>query len=147
MFVSSIDGHLCNEDLDNLKLWNPNPNLTPDMALKLTPEGAEDSKLFGSRLQSNFPEILQPNVADITADNYKVRNEKKNSIKKRSREEFCYVYFFFRFSIIKLFFRICSSEAQIRNAPVRAWNHLWREFSGAKMRFGRSMLPVRTTIC
>ncbi|XP_043280384.1 multiple inositol polyphosphate phosphatase 1 [Venturia canescens] len=79
------NGHLCNQDLDNLKLWNPNPNLTPDMALKLTPEGAEDSMLFGRRLQSNFPEILQPNIADITADNYKFRST--NSERTRASME------------------------------------------------------------
>ena len=63
---------MCNDDLDKLKLWNPDPNLTASMALRLTSSGAESARLLARRLQSNFPDLLRPNSVNITSQNYKV---------------------------------------------------------------------------
>lgn len=67
------EGHMCNRDLENLRRWQPNEYLTPQRAEVLTPQGVEDMRLLARRLQSNFPELLQPNVEYITPANYKFR--------------------------------------------------------------------------
>ncbi|XP_020295747.1 multiple inositol polyphosphate phosphatase 1-like isoform X2 [Pseudomyrmex gracilis] len=56
---------------ENLRRWYPNAYLVPERAEVLTPQGVEDMKLLARRLQSNFPELLQPNDSNITATNYK----------------------------------------------------------------------------
>ncbi|XP_012271843.1 multiple inositol polyphosphate phosphatase 1 [Orussus abietinus] len=66
-------GHLCNQDLENLKRWRLDPNVNLGMAKQLTAQGEEDMRLLARRLQSNFPELLQPNSGNITAANYKFR--------------------------------------------------------------------------
>lgn len=63
---------MCNRDLENLRRWQPDDYLSPQRAEVLTPQGVEDMKLLARRLQSNFPELLQPNVNNITSANYKV---------------------------------------------------------------------------
>lgn len=67
------EGHMCSRDLDNLRRWKPDEYLSPQRAEVLTPQGVEDMKLLARRLQSNFPELLQPNSFNITAANYKFR--------------------------------------------------------------------------
>ncbi|XP_057323298.1 multiple inositol polyphosphate phosphatase 1-like [Microplitis mediator] len=67
-------GRMCNQDLDNLKIWSPDPDMKEENAKKLTTQGIEDIKLFARRLQSDFPELLQPTFADITSKNYVFRN-------------------------------------------------------------------------
>ncbi|XP_011630636.1 multiple inositol polyphosphate phosphatase 1-like isoform X2 [Pogonomyrmex barbatus] len=67
------DGHMCNRDLDNLRRWHPDDYLSPQRAEVLTPQGVEDMKLLARRLQSNFPELLQPSANNITPANYKFR--------------------------------------------------------------------------
>lgn len=67
------EGHMCNRDLENLRRWKPDEYLSPQRAEVLTPQGVEDMKLLARRLQSNFPELLQPNVSSITPANYKFR--------------------------------------------------------------------------
>ncbi|KYN12703.1 Multiple inositol polyphosphate phosphatase 1 [Trachymyrmex cornetzi] len=75
------EGHMCNRDLDNLRRWRPDEYLLPQRAEILTPQGVEDMKLLARRLQSNFPELLQPNFHNITAANYKFRaTEARNSM-------------------------------------------------------------------
>ncbi|XP_011157192.1 multiple inositol polyphosphate phosphatase 1 isoform X2 [Solenopsis invicta] len=66
-------GHLCGRDLDNLKKWKLDDYLLPQRAEVLTPQGVEDMKLLARRLQSNFPELLLPNIYNITSSNYKFR--------------------------------------------------------------------------
>lgn len=63
---------MCNQDLDNLKIWSPDPNMKEENAKKLTKQGIEDIKIFARRLQSDFPELLQPTFADLTSQNYVV---------------------------------------------------------------------------
>lgn len=65
------EGRLCNEDLQNLRRWSPNMNMTTE-AKRVTPEGLEESKLLARRMQSAFPELLQPPLSDINAQNYVV---------------------------------------------------------------------------
>ncbi|XP_024947003.1 multiple inositol polyphosphate phosphatase 1 isoform X3 [Cephus cinctus] len=67
-------GNLCDKDLKNLQSWNSIQNLTEDMAQYLTVQGEEDLKLLARRLQTNFPELLQPSAANITSTNYKFRS-------------------------------------------------------------------------
>ncbi|XP_018052894.1 PREDICTED: multiple inositol polyphosphate phosphatase 1-like [Atta colombica] len=75
------EGHMCNRDLDNLRRWRPDEYLSPQRAEVLTPQGVEDMKLLARRLQSNFPELLQPDFHNITAANYKFRaTETRNSM-------------------------------------------------------------------
>ncbi|CAK9816946.1 Multiple inositol polyphosphate phosphatase 1 [Anthophora quadrimaculata] len=64
------NGHMCNRDLENLKRWKPNAYLVIQRAEVLTPQGVEDMKLLARRLQSNFPQLLNPTADNITADNY-----------------------------------------------------------------------------
>ncbi|XP_025156959.1 multiple inositol polyphosphate phosphatase 1 isoform X1 [Harpegnathos saltator] len=74
-------GHMCNRDLDNLKRWQPDEYLKPHRAEALTPQGVEDMKLLARRLQSNFPELLQPFTSNISSSNYKFRaNEAQRSM-------------------------------------------------------------------
>jgi len=63
---------MCNRDLDNLRKWKPDDYLSSQRAEVLTPQGVEDMKLLARRLQSNFPELLQPSIHNITSANYKV---------------------------------------------------------------------------
>lgn len=63
---------MCNRDLDNLKRWQTDEYLRSVRAKMLTPQGVEDMRLLARRLQSNFPELLQPNYSNITSANYKV---------------------------------------------------------------------------
>lgn len=65
---------MCNEDLDNLRNWSPDPNMKEENAKKLSSQGTEDVKLFARRLRSDFHELLQATDADITSQNYLVSN-------------------------------------------------------------------------
>ncbi|XP_071565905.1 multiple inositol polyphosphate phosphatase 1-like isoform X2 [Temnothorax nylanderi] len=67
------EGHMCNRDLENLRRWKPDEYLSSQRAEVLTPQGVEDMKLLARRLQSNFPELLLPNIHNITSTNYKFR--------------------------------------------------------------------------
>lgn len=66
------DGRLCNTDLENLRRWQLNPNLTDVLANYLTAQGEQDMRLLARRLQSEFPEILRPDPQTISFENYKV---------------------------------------------------------------------------
>ncbi|KAK1130113.1 hypothetical protein K0M31_019797 [Melipona bicolor] len=59
------NGHMCNRDLENLKRWKPDEYLAIQRAEVLTPQGVEDMKLLARRLQSNFPQLLQPDTEHI----------------------------------------------------------------------------------
>lgn len=63
---------MCIRDLENLKRWKPDEYLTIERAEVLTPQGVEDMRLLARRLQSNFPQLLQPINENITAENYVV---------------------------------------------------------------------------
>ncbi|XP_014471719.1 PREDICTED: multiple inositol polyphosphate phosphatase 1-like [Dinoponera quadriceps] len=67
------EGRMCNQDLDNIKRWQTNEYLRPVRAKALTPQGVEDMRLLARRLQSNFPELLQPVFGNISSRNYKFR--------------------------------------------------------------------------
>lgn len=79
---------MCNRDLDNLRRWRPNEYLSPQRAEVLTPQGVEDMKLLARRLQSNFPELLQPNYFNITSANYKVSLHNRLLLYKRINIDF-----------------------------------------------------------
>lgn len=64
------NGRMCNRDLENLKKWKPDEYLAIERAEVLTPQGVEDMKLLARRLQSNFPQLLQPSSDYVTAENY-----------------------------------------------------------------------------
>lgn len=63
---------MCNRDLENLKRWKPDAYLVIERAEVLTPQGVEDMRLLARRLQSNFPQLLQPGSDNITSQNYVV---------------------------------------------------------------------------
>ncbi|XP_003699822.2 multiple inositol polyphosphate phosphatase 1 [Megachile rotundata] len=67
---SRDEGRMCNKDLENLKRWKPDAYLVVERAEVLTPQGVEDMKLLARRLQSNFPQLLQTSMNNVTADNY-----------------------------------------------------------------------------
>ncbi|XP_031777741.1 multiple inositol polyphosphate phosphatase 1 [Nasonia vitripennis] len=67
------NGRLCNTDLENLRSWQLNPNLTDALANFLTAQGEQDMRLLARRLQSEFPEILRPDPQTISYQNYKFR--------------------------------------------------------------------------
>ncbi|KAG7210188.1 hypothetical protein KM043_011745 [Ampulex compressa] len=67
------EGRMCNRDLENLKKWQPDAYLAVERAEVLTPQGVEDMKLLAGRLQSSFPELLQPSSEDMVPANYKFR--------------------------------------------------------------------------
>lgn len=64
------NGHMCDRDLENLKRWKPDAYLVIERAEVLTPQGVEDMRLLARRLQSNFPQLLQPTSEEITPENY-----------------------------------------------------------------------------
>ncbi|XP_043599293.1 multiple inositol polyphosphate phosphatase 1-like isoform X2 [Bombus pyrosoma] len=64
------NGRMCIRDLENLKRWKPDVYLAIERAEVLTPQGVEDMRLLARRLQSNFPQLLQPIDENITAENY-----------------------------------------------------------------------------
>lgn len=67
------NGHMCNRDLENLKRWKPDAYLAMERAEVLTPQGVEDMRLLARRLQSNFPQLLQPSSDEVTSNNYEFK--------------------------------------------------------------------------
>ncbi|XP_015111808.1 multiple inositol polyphosphate phosphatase 1 [Diachasma alloeum] len=62
------DGRLCNEDLDNLRNWSPNANMTTQMAKELTPQGMTESKLLAGQIRVAFPQLFPRTQGDISQD-------------------------------------------------------------------------------
>lgn len=65
---------MCEEDLNKLKSWRPDPNMRAAMAKEMTTRSVNDVRLFARRLQSHFPELLRPQNEDMTLNNYIVCN-------------------------------------------------------------------------
>lgn len=63
---------MCERDLENLKRWKSDEHLDMQRAEDLTAQGVEDMKLLGGRLQSTFPQLLQPISDSSTPGNYMV---------------------------------------------------------------------------
>ncbi|XP_012256732.2 uncharacterized protein LOC105686456 [Athalia rosae] len=66
-------GHLCDADLDNLKLWRLDPGLNFEKADTVTEQGMEDINLLARRIKTNFPQLFPPLISDIGSQNYKFR--------------------------------------------------------------------------
>ncbi|XP_063995033.1 multiple inositol polyphosphate phosphatase 1-like [Diachasmimorpha longicaudata] len=62
------DGRLCNDDLDNLRAWSPNANMTTQMAKELTPQGMTESKFLAAKIRTAFPTLFPWNQGDISQD-------------------------------------------------------------------------------
>lgn len=66
-------GHLCKEDLEGLKAWELDPNVTEDKAKYLTKQGELDLKELGARFKKYFPELFRLD-SDLPTDKYKFRS-------------------------------------------------------------------------
>lgn len=51
-------GKLCYQDLENLKNWNWDPNITVEYESFLTSQGKDDIKYLAKRYQTRFPNLL-----------------------------------------------------------------------------------------
>ncbi|XP_046751134.1 multiple inositol polyphosphate phosphatase 1-like [Diprion similis] len=67
-------GHLCLEDLENLKRWRLSKSISIENAEALHPQGVKDMSMLGKRIRNNFPELFPPYVTDISPTNYKFRS-------------------------------------------------------------------------
>lgn len=67
-----IDGRLCNEDLDNLRNWSPNTNMTVEMAKRVTPQGLTESRLLARQIRDAFPALFSANQGGMSAQDYVV---------------------------------------------------------------------------
>lgn len=54
-------GAMCEKDLNLLRGWQWNPNITNEYADFLTTEGWKELKFLAMRLQRSFPALMQPN--------------------------------------------------------------------------------------
>ncbi|XP_078035092.1 multiple inositol polyphosphate phosphatase 1 [Augochlora pura] len=67
-------GRLCRDDLENLKGWEIDPNLSEDTSKYLTKQGEMDLKSLGARFKQYFPQLLQPVPDYLPLDRYKFRS-------------------------------------------------------------------------
>ncbi|KAL7290244.1 hypothetical protein TKK_0015946 [Trichogramma kaykai] len=67
-------GRMCDQDLQRLRNWRPNPNMIEFNADLLTEQGNEDMRLFAKRLQSYFPELLRTNLYSVSYQSFKFRS-------------------------------------------------------------------------
>jgi hypothetical protein len=65
--VPKRGGSLCDEDLENLRLWTL--QVVSNVKSDLTPQGYEDLNRLGVRYRSRFPELFKQTV---TKDSFKV---------------------------------------------------------------------------
>ncbi|XP_011308504.1 multiple inositol polyphosphate phosphatase 1-like [Fopius arisanus] len=69
-------GRLCNEDVENIRLWHPDKHLTEEHAAKIADEGLREGEQLGKRLKDAYPELFQLPVEYITSNNYTFRSIK-----------------------------------------------------------------------
>ncbi|XP_076651099.1 multiple inositol polyphosphate phosphatase 1 [Halictus rubicundus] len=67
-------GHLCKEDVEGLKAWELDPNLSEDKSKYLTKQGELDLETLGARFKKYFPQLLRLDSDDLPADRYKFRS-------------------------------------------------------------------------
>ncbi|CAB0036380.1 unnamed protein product [Trichogramma brassicae] len=65
-------GRMCDQDLQRLRNWRPNPNMIEFNADLLTEQGNEDMRLLAKRLQSYFPELLRTNSYSVSYQSFKL---------------------------------------------------------------------------
>ncbi|OAD62582.1 Multiple inositol polyphosphate phosphatase 1 [Eufriesea mexicana] len=68
------NGSLCQKDLEKLKSWKLNPDLSVEKWKYLTKQGEEDLSSLGERFKNYFPEIFQSSSADVSKTKYKFRS-------------------------------------------------------------------------
>ncbi|XP_015514736.1 multiple inositol polyphosphate phosphatase 1-like isoform X4 [Neodiprion lecontei] len=66
-------GHLCPEDLQNLKRWRLSEFITYENSELVNDQGFKDMNEFGKRIGNNFPALFPPSVTEISERIYKFR--------------------------------------------------------------------------
>lgn len=68
----SLEGSLCQKDLEKLRTWKLDANLDKHKHKDLTAQGKKDLLSLGARFKDYFPELLQSYPLDSSRQKYKV---------------------------------------------------------------------------
>ncbi|KAK0078446.1 hypothetical protein PV325_002478 [Microctonus aethiopoides] len=106
-------GHMCEEDLNKLKSWWPDPNMRAAMAKEMTTRSVNDVRLFARRLQSHFPELLRPQNEDMTLNNYIFRTS-ANKAAQSAMESFKESLFYDKYNILPDLSKMRSDDTLLK---------------------------------
>lgn len=72
MLYLFLDVSLCEEDLELLKTWKVDPNLSVETNKYLARQGEKDLQSLGERIKDSFPQLLQNDSGDLPVDKFEV---------------------------------------------------------------------------